>query len=128
MANTWTGVFPTQNTKSDGYTLTAPVQCFPPNAYGLYDMIGNVWEWTADWYAPGHDPSNTDNPKGPGQDASHDRRNPGFPAKVIKGGSYLCAPNYCMRYRPAARHAQDTGLGTGHIGFRTVSNGPGPAR
>lgn len=128
MANTWTGVFPTQNTNSDGYILAAPVQCFPPNGYGLYDMIGNVWEWTADWYAPGHETSDTDNPKGPPQKASYDRRNPGFPVKVIKGGSYLCAPNYCMRYRPAARHAQDTGLGTNHIGFRTVSNAPAPAR
>jgi len=128
MANTWTGTFPIENSKADGYVLTAPVQCFPPNGYGLYDMIGNVWEWTADWYAPGHDAGNTDNPKGPAQEASHDRRNPGFPVKVIKGGSYLCAPNYCMRYRPAARHAQDTGLGTNHIGFRTVSNKAGPSR
>jgi len=126
MANTWTGTFPTQNSKADGYVFSAPAGCFPPNANGLYDMIGNVWEWTSDWYAPGHDPRATDNPEGPPKDKSHDRRNPGFPVKVIKGGSYLCAPNYCMRYRPAARHAQDTGLGTNHIGFRTVLNAPGP--
>ena len=126
MANTWTGTFPTKNSKADGYVFSAPVGCFPANANGLYDMIGNVWEWTADWYAPGHDARATDNPAGPPKEKSHDRRNPGFPVKVIKGGSYLCAPNYCMRYRPAARHAQDTGLGTNHIGFRTVLNAPGP--
>ena len=103
-ANTWQGVFPYQNAERDGYAGAAPVKCFPPNERGLYDMIGNVWEWTEDAYRPA----------------------PGAPAQqgygVIKGGSYLCAASYCARYRPAARHAQDTGLGTNHIGFRTVKD------
>lgn len=126
MANTWQGTFPIQNKAQDGYAGRAPVQCFPANSFGLHDMIGNVWEWTADRYAPSHDPAATDNPKGPPAGASYDPSNPGLPVRVIKGGSFLCAPNYCMRYRPAARHAQDTGLGTDHIGFRTVLNEPGP--
>ncbi len=120
-ANTWQGMFPVQNSESDGYRGTAPVGCFPPNDYGVYDLIGNVWEWTADWYAPAHDPGDTNNPQGPSAERSYDPNNAGFPVKVIKGGSYLCAPNYCKRYRPAARHAQDAGLGTAHIGFRTVA-------
>ncbi|PQA86009.1 formylglycine-generating enzyme family protein [Hyphococcus luteus] len=118
-ANTWQGLFPVQNTKEDGYEGVAPVGCFPPNAYGLYDMIGNVWEWTGDWYAPRHETAKR-NPSGPEKQESYDPANPGVPARVIKGGSYLCAENYCMRYRPAARHAQETGLGTNHIGFRVV--------
>lgn len=126
MANTWQGTFPIQNDVQDGYTGRAPVQCFPPNGFGLYDMIGNVWEWTADRYAPLHDTAADDNPTGPMEAASYDPANPGVAVRVIKGGSFLCAPNYCMRYRPAARHAQDTGLGTDHIGFRTVLNAPGP--
>ncbi len=128
MANTWQGTFPIQNGANDGFAGRAPVQCFPPNGYGLFDMIGNIWEWTADLYAPSHDPTATDNPTGPTEDNSYDPANPGIPVRVIKGGSFLCAPNYCMRYRPAARHAQDTGLGTDHIGFRTVLNAPGPGQ
>jgi sulfatase modifying factor 1 len=89
--------------------------CYPPNGYGLYDMIGNVWEWTQSTYHDRHtaptDPQEDEKPQ---------------PLRVIKGGSFLCAPNYCQRYRPEARHAQDTGLGTDHIGFRTVLNAPGP--
>jgi len=126
MANTWDGHFPLKNTAADGYLRAAPVKCFPPTAFGLYDMIGNVWEWTTDWYAPQHDINDRDNPKGPPAERSADRRQSGFPVKVIKGGSYLCAPNFCARFRPAAREAQDTGLGTNHIGFRTVRNAPGP--
>ncbi|MAU40271.1 MAG: gliding motility-associated lipoprotein GldK [Kordiimonas sp.] len=115
-ANHWQGLFPVQNTKDDGYSGMAPVGCFPANGYGLYDMIGNVWEWTRDVYYPAHDFANDAAPMG------YDPRQPNIPVKVIKGGSFLCAPNYCMRYRPSARHAQDTGLGTGHVGFRTVLN------
>ncbi len=118
-ANTWQGFFPVQNTKEDGFEGVAPVGCFAPNAYGLYDMIGNVWEWTADWYAPRRADEAKD-PQGPPEEASGDPASPGVPVRVIKGGSYLCAENYCMRYRPAARHAQETGLGTNHIGFRVA--------
>ncbi len=120
-ANTWQGVFPVLDAGEDGHVGAAPVGCYDANDYGVYDLIGNVWEWTSDWYVPAHNPSDTTNPTGPAEEDSFDRQNAGFPVKVIKGGSFMCAPNYCMRYRPAARHAQDTGLGTGHIGFRTVS-------
>ena len=119
-ANTWQGNFPVENTADDHHVGLAPVGCFKPNDFGAYDLIGNVWEWTTNWYAPGHSPSDNLNPDGPAEDQSFDYANAGFPVKVIKGGSYLCAPNYCMRYRPAARQAADTGLGTSHIGFRTV--------
>jgi formylglycine-generating enzyme required for sulfatase activity len=121
IANTWQGIFPVFNTDEDGYTGTAPVGCFKPNGYGLYDMIGNVWEWTSDWYRPGHTRADAVNPTGPelasirvaqGQAAS----------RVIKGGSHLCAANYCARYRPAARHGQETDLSAAHLGFRTVLN------
>jgi formylglycine-generating enzyme required for sulfatase activity len=115
MANSWQGIFPVQNTEEDGFRGLAPVGCFPPNGYGLYDMIGNVWEWTSSPYNPSHEIAENLSVEG------YDPRQPGIPVRVIKGGSFLCAPNYCMRYRPAARHAQETGLGTDHIGFRTVS-------
>ena len=115
-ANTWQGIFPLRNTKQDGYTATAPVGCYPPNGYGLYDMIGNVWEWVSDWYYPGHRFSAA------GYEQGYDPRQPGVPVKVIKGGSYLCAQNYCMRYRPSARQPQEATLGAAHIGFRTVVN------
>jgi len=110
-ANTWQGVFPIQNSKSDGYEGTAPVGCFTSNGYGLYDMIGNVWEITADRYKRDHDAM---------QPAS------GAPVSTsritIKGGSFLCAENFCARYRPTARQPQDADLGASHIGFRTVRN------
>lgn len=122
MANTWQGLFPVQNTAADGHSGLAPVGCYPANDWQVYDLIGNAWEWTQDWYAPSHDAAASDNPTGPPAEKSFDPANAGFPVRVIKGGSFLCAPNYCKRYRPAARHAQDTGLGTGHIGFRTVLN------
>jgi formylglycine-generating enzyme len=123
IANTWQGVFPVLNTKEDGYAGTAPVGCFKPNGYGLYDMIGNVWELTSDWYRAGHSREAAANPTGPelvslrvvaGQSAS----------RVIKGGSHLCSSNYCSRYRPAARQPQETNLSAVHVGFRTVLNKP----
>jgi sulfatase modifying factor 1 len=126
IANTWQGVFPVLDSKEDGYAGTAPVGCFKPNGYGLYDMIGNVWEWTADWYRPGHAREAAVNPTGP--DVKSIRLPAGQAAsRVIKGGSYLCASNYCARYRPAARQPQETNLSAAHLGFRTVLNKPGPA-
>lgn len=118
LANTWHGDFPYRNTGEDGYERTSPVGAFPPNGYGLYDLIGNVWEWTADWWTD-HDTLRMDcctaearsvDP----QDAAR------LPRKVTKGGSHLCAPNYCQRYRPAARMAQPIDTSTSHLGFRCV--------
>ena len=128
MANTWQGAFPNENLKTDGYKRTSPVTAFPPNGYGLYDMIGNAWEWTCDWFASQHavDPSRpccaVRNPRGASEDASYDRCQPEIriPRKVLKGGSHLCAPNYCRRYRPAARHAQPVDTSTSHVGFRCI--------
>jgi formylglycine-generating enzyme required for sulfatase activity len=128
MANTWQGLFPHENLKADGYTRTSPVTAFPPNGYGLYDMIGNVWEWTADWYAPRHPLDAAKpccvphNPRGASEEESFDACQPSIkiPRRVLKGGSHLCAPNYCRRYRPAARHAQPVDTSTSHIGFRCV--------
>ena len=120
MANHWQGVFPFSDTGSDGHKGRAPVGCYDANGYGIYDMIGNVWEWTSDPYFPdhrfGHEEDTNLSPNG------LDPRQPGVPVGVIKGGSFLCAENYCRRYRPAARHAQDTGMGTNHIGFRTAAD------
>jgi formylglycine-generating enzyme len=128
MANTWQGEFPNQNFKLDGYERTSPVRAFPPNGYGLYDMIGNVWEWTTDWYSPTHEVDATkpccipENPRGGGEVDSYDPAQPNIriPRKVVKGGSHLCAPNYCRRYRPAARHAQPVDTSMSHVGFRCV--------
>ncbi len=125
MANTWQGEFPWQNLRIDGYEGTAPVGQFPPNGYGLYDMIGNVWEWTTDWYSP-HQPVQKACCGGAvaraDREQSYDPLLPGIkiPRKVIKGGSFLCAPNYCRRYRPAARMAQPIDTSTCHIGLRLV--------
>ncbi len=118
-ANTWQGIFPVSDTGADGYKAeTAPVGCFPANGYGLHDISGNVWEWTKDWYAPGLAPD--DDGTGPPQDRAHDPVEPGVAKHVIKGGSFLCADNYCLRYRPPARQAGPTDTGSSHIGFRTV--------
>lgn len=126
MANTWQGEFPTINLLLDGFEGTSPVGSFPPNGYGLYDMAGNVWEWTTDWYQTHSKFKNsccaTMNPKGAEKDESYDPRTPNIriPRKVLKGGSYLCAPNYCLRYRPAARISQQIDTGTCHQGFRCI--------
>jgi formylglycine-generating enzyme required for sulfatase activity len=119
MANTWQGEFPITNTKEDGYLTTAPVGSFPPNGFGLYDMAGNAWEWCADWYDPGYyyiSPST--NPKGP-------PKSPGsamttLPSRVRRGGSFLCAENYCRRYLPSARDSNPPSDSACHTGFRCV--------
>jgi sulfatase modifying factor 1 len=118
MANTWQGEFPWQNLRTDGFEGTSPVESFPPNGYGLYDMAGNVWEWTDDLFAQ---PAASESRKccGPSNPrlSTPDER---FPRRVIKGGSHLCAPNYCLRYRPAARQGETIDTTTSHIGFRCV--------
>jgi formylglycine-generating enzyme len=114
LANYWHGEFPWR--PDPGYGRTAPVGSYPPNPYGLYDMAGNVWEWTSDWYAGTRDGDSCC------EAASYDPRQPQFrvPRKVIKGGSFLCADNYCLRYRPAARRPQMVDTGMSHIGFRCI--------
>ncbi|MEL1249288.1 formylglycine-generating enzyme family protein [Aurantiacibacter gilvus] len=119
-ANSWQGVFPAVNQETDGFSGIAPVGCYAPNPNGLYDMVGNVWEVTSDLFRPGHDPADTDNPRGPSENQAFDPLNPGFTSRVMKGGSYLCAPNYCQRYRPAARQGRDPGMGASNVGFRLV--------
>lgn len=123
MANTWQGAFPLVNTAGDGYAGTSPVGCFPANGYGLHDMAGNVWQWTSTAYVPGHHRGEGFDPARPDDMGQEPGRRP-TAAKVIKGGSHLCAPDYCMRYRPSARQPADAGLGTSHIGFRTVAAVP----
>jgi formylglycine-generating enzyme required for sulfatase activity len=113
MANTWQGRFPWENLLEDGYAGTSPVKRFPPNGYGLFDMVGNVWEWTADLFSsPGSEAACC----APATDAAPHEA----PRRVIKGGSHLCAPNYCLRYRPAARQGEAIDTSTSHIGFRCV--------
>ncbi len=128
LANFWQGDFPYRNSEADGFAGTAPVGSFPPNDFGLFDMAGNVWEWTDDWYGDRHPPEADkpccvpNNPRGPSMGASYDPAQPQFsiPRKVVKGGSFLCADNYCQRYRPAARRPQMIDTGMSHQGFRTV--------
>lgn len=126
LANYWHGDFPWRS--EEGYGARAPVGSYPPNGYGLHDMAGNVWEWTTDWYAPRHSDGKEAeccvpaNPAGGRLEESYDPAQPQFriPRKVIKGGSYLCADNYCLRFRPAARRPQMIDTGMSHIGFRCV--------
>ncbi|MCD2184491.1 formylglycine-generating enzyme family protein [Rhizobium sp. GN54] len=128
MANIWQGSFPLQNLLSDGYERTSPIRSFPPNDYGLYDMIGNTWEWTADFWTTRHPEAAAkaccipSNPRSTDISGSIDPAQVelGIPRRVLKGGSHLCAPNYCRRYRPAARHAQEIDTTTSHVGFRCV--------
>jgi|ERR1700722_1339196 len=131
MANFWQGEFPWLNTGAKGWRGTSPVGLFPANGFGLYDMTGNVWEWTTDYYSPRGasleaTPSSCCkpllNPRVETSEASYDRGRPGanIPRRVIKGGSHLCAPSYCLRYRPAARQPEAVDTSTSHIGFRCV--------
>jgi formylglycine-generating enzyme required for sulfatase activity len=128
MANTWEGEFPWQNLRHDGFEGTSPVGSYPENGYGLYDMAGNVWEWTSDFYRPRH-PADAmhaccvpEDPRVLHPDESFAAGQPGehIPRRVIKGGSHLCAPNYCLRYRPAARQPQMIETSMPHLGFRCV--------
>jgi formylglycine-generating enzyme required for sulfatase activity len=123
LANTWQGTFPETNTDEDGFSRTSPVKSFPPNGYGLYDMIGNVWEWCADWYRP--DTYRLDagrsaviNPTGP--EKSYDPEEPYQPKRVTRGGSFLCSANFCTNYRPSARRGTATDSGSSNLGFRCV--------
>jgi sulfatase modifying factor 1 len=122
MANTWQGEFPWQNVRADGYEGTSPVGAFAPNGFGLYDMSGNVWEWTADFFASQHVGSVVSaccaphNPR-----VVSPQTDEPIPRRVIKGGSHLCAPNYCLRDRPAARQGEAVDTSTSHIGFRCVA-------
>ena len=135
MANTWQGEFPWQNLMLDKHEGTSPVKSFPANGYGLYDMAGNVWEWTVDYYTPAHPDQVVHaccgpagprvNPRVESPDQSFNVGQPGglFPRHVVKGGSHLCAPNYCLRYRPAARQAQTVETSMAHLGFRCIVRG-----
>jgi formylglycine-generating enzyme required for sulfatase activity/uncharacterized membrane protein YkvA (DUF1232 family) len=129
MANSWQGEFPWQNQLLDGFAGTSPVGSFPANGYGLFDMAGNVWEWTSDWYVHHHANEIVQaccgpavNPRISSSQKSFDPRQPQvrIPRRVVKGGSHLCAPNYCLRYRPAARQPQMIDTGMSHIGFRCI--------
>ncbi|MGH3702991.1 MAG: formylglycine-generating enzyme family protein [Agromyces sp.] len=122
MVNRWQGSFPYRNTGAEGWAGTSPVMTFPENGYGLFDVTGNVWEWTTDFYTARHNP--------PGVEAVDAERRPNLlaaasaepgsriPRRVLKGGSHLCSPDYCLRYRPAARSPQADDSATTHIGFR----------
>jgi formylglycine-generating enzyme required for sulfatase activity len=118
MANIWLGQFPCENLKQSGLERTSPVKAFPANGFGLYDVVGNVWEWTASAFEPLAAPQSTGSCCGPATAAPSSTR-------VVKGGSHLCAPNYCLRYRPAARQGQAVDTSTGHIGFRCVVRAAG---
>ncbi|MDX2038844.1 MAG: formylglycine-generating enzyme family protein [Isosphaeraceae bacterium] len=119
LANTWQGRFPVENTLADGHRLTAPVKSYPPNAFGLYEMAGNVWEWCADWYRPDYYRlSPSVDPQGPSD--SYDPQEPGVMKRVQRGGSFLCSDQYCKRYNPGSRGKGDHASGANHVGFRCV--------
>lgn len=124
MANTFEGHFPNKNTGDDGYLSTSPVAKFPPNGYGLYDMAGNVWQWTSDWYRPDYYKQLAEhdgvarNPQGP--DSAYDPAEPGHAKKTQRGGSFLCTDQYCSRYMVGTRGKGDVDTGTNHLGFRCV--------
>jgi formylglycine-generating enzyme required for sulfatase activity len=126
LAKTWRGVFPHDNRATPGLERTSPVRAYPPNGFGLYDMIGNVWEWTDDFYALPSTPSPSccGKPRSEALAAAEscDPNSPvaRIPRRVAKGGSHLCAPNYCQRYRPAARWPQPVDTTTSHMGFRCI--------
>ena len=132
MANTWQGPFPYRNTREDGWEATSPVGAFPPNGHGLSDMIGNVWEWTQDFWAPRHEedaPKACCIPRNPLRASDAQSHDPAqaeirIPRRVLKGGSFLCAPNHCRRYRPAARYPEAVDTSTCHVGFRCVLRPP----
>lgn len=126
LANYWQGLFPVSRIEED-WERTSPVRSYPANAYGLFDLIGNVWEWTSDWYAMPKATTKTrgnccvlTNPRGARKHDSLDPSAPGIPRKVLKGGSHLCAASYCQRYRPAARHPEPVETSTSHVGFRCI--------
>lgn len=126
MANSWEGEFPVNNTKEDGYERRAPVKSYPANGYGLYDMAGNVWEWTSDWYNTNYYgelaslKKPIENPQGASK--AYNPSNPYIQEKVIKGGSFLCSASYCASYRVSSRMASSPDSSLEHLGFRTVAN------
>ena len=127
LANYFQGSFPNNNTNEDGFAGAAPVKSFPPNAYGLYDMIGNVWELCSDWYALEENLGNTAgrvliDPQGPS--ASYDPFEPNIQKHVSKGGSFLCSAQYCSNYKPSGRQGAAFDTGMSHTGFRCVKTNP----